>query len=356
MKPQTDMKVKNQKGVLTLLITKQAESRVDLAAKSGLTKMTITNLVNEWISSGLLVEEKGPSTSGRGRPKATLRFGPKSPRIIGVLLQDDGFSISLSSLDGLLLDAWNIKMKEATLEEEIDAALNMLLSKHVNTTFLMVGITSISNTVPEEVIKLIKEKLALPVIYVPLEKAILSYESLFGELEYGKDALLIDLGDDLRCSLLLNGALAAQPINIAHVSIDYNGLTCSCGKKGCLIAYISKKVMEKKLRDISKLKLDFAGFCQMQNKKNDNRVDWAMKDMMEKLGHGIANVLTILNVKTVILSGEGIFLPERYISKLEKDLIAEMNDQELRVKKASIMKSEEALLPIAGSLLQYLNY
>ena len=354
MKPQTDMKNRNQKALLTLLITKQADTRIDLAAKSGLTKMTVTNFVNEWISNGLLVEEKSKSSVGRGRPKVSLIFGPKSPKVIGLLLQDDGFVLSLSSLDGTVIDTWNGKGKDPSIVEAIDQSINELLSKYINTNFLLVGVSSINSSFPKQLIDQLEKKLSLPLVYIPYEKAVLSNELLYGELGFGADALLVDLGDEIRCSLSKNGNLNQEPINLAHVSIDYNGLTCSCGKKGCLDAYISKRVMEKKLRDISKLKLDFAGFCQMQNKKNDNRVDWAMKDMMEKLGHGISNVLTILNVKTVLLSGEGTYIPDRYIAKLEKDLISEMNDRAIKVKKASLMKSDELKLPAAGAIMAYL--
>ena len=96
--------------------------------------------------------------------------------------------------------------------------------------------------------------------------------------------------------------------------------------------------MEKKMRDITKLKLDFVGFCEMQQKKNDSRIDWALKDMMDKLGFAIVSITNILDTEAVIIGGVSSVIPDRYFQKLEKS-IAGKNiglQREIKILKASI--------------------
>ncbi len=58
-----ELKRKNRGLVLQLICCGRILSRVDVAKKSGLTKMTVTNIVNQFIQDHYLVERKAIATS-----------------------------------------------------------------------------------------------------------------------------------------------------------------------------------------------------------------------------------------------------------------------------------------------------
>ena len=78
---QKDIKQLNRNVVMKLLFTSPRLSRSDLTRLTGLTAMTITNIVSELMDAGLVVEykESNPKeTSGVGRRPVLLELAPKS--------------------------------------------------------------------------------------------------------------------------------------------------------------------------------------------------------------------------------------------------------------------------------------
>ena len=355
MKPQTDLKISNQKEIMRLLLTKKANTRTDLASLLPFTKMTVTNLINEWIKTGYIVEKKDKADSFRGRPKVILEIGEKAPKTLGLYIEKNKVTLTLARLNGNKEDAWTEKYDASTLIAACDKLIHYAFAKYVNNTFLGIGILNESEIEIEDLVTYLKENINLEIYPMGKEKCTLFHESLFGLIQTSSDGLILEITDTIKTTLMKKGSIEEYTPNVAHLSIDYNGLTCSCGRKGCLSAYIAKPIIEKKLRDISKLRLDFAGFCQMQNKKNDNRIDWALKDMVEKLGYGITNLYVLTGIQKVILSGEAIYLPDRYIEKLEKELRQNLNCEAMRIMKTSVSKSDEPLLANDAVIYSFLN-
>ena len=67
---------------------------------------------------------------------------------------------------------------------------------------------------------------------------------------------------------------------------------------------------------------DFRGFCELQQKKNDSRIDWAFKDMMDKLGFALTTVYNVIAPSVFVIGGQAAFLPDRYLARLAKNLAA----------------------------------
>ena len=74
-------------------------SRAELARESGLTRASVSLLVDELIDEGLIVELE-PVVVGRGRTPAPLAIRHGVHGAIGVYLKRDGYSIGLVDLDG----------------------------------------------------------------------------------------------------------------------------------------------------------------------------------------------------------------------------------------------------------------
>jgi predicted NBD/HSP70 family sugar kinase len=88
----------NRQLVLRSVYSGAATSRAALSLETGLTKPAISDLVNEWITEGLLTEEGwGESTDAGGKRPRLLRFIPDAREVIGV-------SINHNSIIGVLTD------------------------------------------------------------------------------------------------------------------------------------------------------------------------------------------------------------------------------------------------------------
>ena len=61
------LKQKNRGLLLKLIATGECSSRIELAQKTGLAKMTVSNIVSEFIESGILEEREKLQTDTKGR-------------------------------------------------------------------------------------------------------------------------------------------------------------------------------------------------------------------------------------------------------------------------------------------------
>ena len=352
------IRIHNQAAILRFVLTGRAKTRLQLAEATGLTKMTVTNLVSDLLNQDVL-QELSSLTSGKGRPTSELCLSSKAPKVIGIYLDANEGSVVLCDLLSNVIQSHSFEIAETTQSivyqkicDSIDSILRTSINERIRSicvvTPLLVSredgsITMPTNSTEKLFIKqYLEERYKLPLLLSHDSDAAASLEALFGSGVEFANFIYINLGPEIRSSIVQNGAIIANRSgfgpSFGHVSIDYNGLSCTCGNRGCLQSYISTQAMEKKMRDITKLKLDFVGFCEMQQKKNDSRIDWALKDMMDKLGFAIVSITNILDTEAVIIGGVSSVIPDRYFQKLEKS-IAGKNiglQREIKILKASI--------------------
>ena len=91
------LKQKNRGLLLKLIATGECSSRIELAQKTGLAKMTVSNIVNEFLESGMLEEREKVQTEGKGRNPILSVFHPlQRTRQNRVLLPDSRAITALS--------------------------------------------------------------------------------------------------------------------------------------------------------------------------------------------------------------------------------------------------------------------
>lgn len=81
-------------------------------------------------------------------------------------------------------------------------------------------------------------------------------ESKFGAGRQYSDFLFVIWGTGVGGGIIMNNqiyrGISGGAGEVGHISIDYNGLLCNCGTKGCVEAYVGQKYLSK--RTIEKLK------------------------------------------------------------------------------------------------------
>lgn len=150
-----------------------------------------------------------------------------------------------------------------------------------------------------------------------------------------KSAVLLTLGTGVGSGIILDGRLYegenAGGTELGHMVICHNGRLCSCGRKGCLEAYVSASALVKDAKETASAHPE-----SLLNKLTNNDInaingkyviealrqeDAAVKEIFNKyleyLGCGITNIVNIFRPDVIYLGGgicEGFDLMETYLN------------------------------------------
>ncbi|QSO54011.1 ROK family protein [Alicyclobacillus curvatus] len=139
----------------------------------------------------------------------------------------------------------------------------------------------------------------------------------FGEFQYGSlyengwhNMLFVSVDTGVGTGLVLNGSLFRGARGLAgefgHVTIDPNGLTCACGRQGCLETIASAPAM---VREYQRRGGDFKGaqptFEELVANVHlgDPTAVTVIQEAAKMTGIAISNQINMLNVDVVILGG-----------------------------------------------------
>ena len=99
-KAHADVRISNMSLILRHLQTSPALSRTRLARETGLSKATVSTLVAELCSRGLLIEEEPDLSGNVGRPSTGLRTAPRTAAGIGLEISGASLLLSITDLTG----------------------------------------------------------------------------------------------------------------------------------------------------------------------------------------------------------------------------------------------------------------
>lgn len=309
-------RVHNRSLVLQTLYGGGRQSRADLARSTGLTRVTVSDLVQELITDGLVVEighrELGPSESAQpGKPAILLDIDRASFTIIGIDLGHHAvFRGALLDLGGHVLGRSEIALSGSTGTDARDktVALVEMLIAQATAPILGIGVGSpgiVDDTgvvisapnlawVREPLQAQLAERFSLPVVVMNDANAAVLAEHSFGEAE--GDAMLVKVGHGVGAGLLLGGVqLFGSHFTageIGHVVVGADGAPCSCGKSGCLETWLAIPRLDAKLVEAH----------------TSAARDAVLREAGERLGIALAPVVGALGLTEIVLSG-----PEDYL-------------------------------------------
>lgn len=118
-----DRKTQTQLLILNLIRQSGGISRIDLAAKLGLTKSAMTVLTNEMIAEGLLneKEEIPQGQQKRGRRKVLLQIEPSCRLAFGAVIGRGTLSVGLTDLSGASLERRSLSTAGMTYRDILGA-------------------------------------------------------------------------------------------------------------------------------------------------------------------------------------------------------------------------------------------
>jgi len=295
----------NRALVLQTLFHQGAMSRADLARETGLTRVTISDLVAELIADQLVVEKGMREASGPGKPAMLVDLDRDGHRIVGIDLSgSDTFIGAVLTLDGDIVvrrEAPVPSGADDVVDTVVALARELVAQSHAPVLGIGVGTPGVVDdhgvilTAPNlgwagfDLEGALRGALDLPVLVAnDANAAVLAAYTIAGSRD---DVLLVKVGRGVGSGLLAGG----QPMRgahfaageIGHVTVGTDGgPLCVCGKVGCLEAWLSVPALTARLAAASA----------------DAR-EGILRDAGERLGIALAPLVGVLDVSEIVLSG-----------------------------------------------------
>ena len=339
----TTLKQQNRGLILKLIVTGECESRIELAKRTGLSKMAVTNIISEFMEQNLVEEKECVRIQGKGRNPIKLCLSSKAPKMIGVHIYRGECSVILCDFQLNILQRRSFPVTEENhgrLLEYLFQEIDEILDRIPRTEICGIGIGALGPVdvgkgrilnPPNfygmkniDIVSVLKERYDMPVFFDSQYDGAALAEKFFGNGRDVEDFVFFGLANGIGSGIISQGTIyrdySGFTSELGHVSIDWNGRVCSCGRKGCLETYISSPVIARKLCQITGWEKSFREFCQINLSEYAKEADQVLEDMMEKLACGIVNLTNLFNPQKVIIGHEGYWIPDKYICHLENDI------------------------------------
>lgn len=322
---QTSLREANRARIVDAIKKYGGLTQVELAGATGLSPATVSNIVKELSSSGVLNTTQS-IRSGRRAQHVTLAHALGlvvgvhfSARHLRVALSDVAHTVVAENHMPLARDhrADNeldkVSMLLGDMLESVDAsrdevlAIGLAIPAPLDRSTGTIARSGIMRGWDGVVIADSLERRVKRPVYVDNAANLATLaESRFGAGRGKRNAVMLDVGDAIGAGLLLNGQVFRGHNGVAgafgHTTIRENGPFCRCGNRGCLEAIAGGPAILDELRDhLGSLKL---GDVVLQAMAGDARCIRAIADAGKHIGVAAANLCNLIDPECVIVGGE----------------------------------------------------
>jgi predicted NBD/HSP70 family sugar kinase len=245
-------------GVVDLIRSSGAITRVELSRRAGLTEGTISKIVKDLLADGVVVEA-GQAESTGGKRATFLRLGDFGRWAVGVTLDRGRIVVMLCTLDGSRVDAVELPGMEVGDAEvvlgRIADAVRALAAQHGIPLQSVIGLgVALSGRRRDQVFEtagsredwwewvavddILAELTGLPVLLGNDADCAALGVFWARRVPAGKDFALVYMADGVGAGLMIGGDVyrgsTGHAGEIGHVFVDPARTPCWCGSRGCL--------------------------------------------------------------------------------------------------------------------------
>ena len=317
-------------------------SRAELAARTGLTRSTVSLIVDDLIDRGLVQETSVRPDSKIGRPGKLLGFNPEGGCAVGVEIGVDFISVILTNFIGQVL--WRRKVVDVGEKRPITALQHAedIISEAVEygkqlglrPLGIGVGMPGLVDARQGRLVfapnlgwadvplrQLWTQRFSLPVFVENEANCACQGEYFYGAAHDVKDFIFLKTGVGLGGGIMVGGQLfrgaSGYAGEIGHITIYESDTPCACGRKGCWETFVRPSRLLKDI--IARLRGgepsllnelaggDLANISVEQVAEAACRGDalalGALEDLGRHFGVGIANLINLFNPELIVLGG-----------------------------------------------------
>ncbi len=333
----------NTREVLKYLALNGDCSRIKLSKELGLSKMTITNIVNDLIKNEYIYESEvaGKENIGCTGPKPIMLSVRHNKLIaVGIYISRERLICSLSDIASgeFYVDQYklNISNVRATfinnISHLIEKALEYLGEKKKYVIGIGIATVGLVDTCSGVLVRstdflgdtelpvkeILEAKFHIPVFTSNDAQAAIIGEQLYGYGRKYSNYLYLGITYGIGSAVISEGKLITGrkgfAVEAGHMSIDYNGKKCDCGNRGCLELYASLPVLLSKSKTGS---IDELLECY---EKGNVIAITVMEEFINALSVALTNLTNIFDVEIIIFGHEGSLITPDILAKIQENV------------------------------------
>ena len=295
----------NRSLILQTLFHDGSMSRADLARETGLTRVTVSDLVNELTGEGIVADIGTRDGTRVGKPATLVDIQPNVMHIISLdLSNDERFVGVVVNLRGQVLHRAESYVEGKTGEDAVALVLDLArrLTELATVPILGIGIGSPGIVDDRGVIQeapnlgwfgvdlgaRVAAEQGVPVHVGNDANAAALGVHTFHEAS-GHSLMVVTIEHGVGAGLIIGGALVAGDQfaagEIGHLIVDEDGELCVCGRHGCLEVSLAAPHLRDRLRASTADRTTI------------------LADAGRSLGIALAPVISALNLNDVVLCG-----------------------------------------------------
>ncbi len=330
-----DVKLQNRRLVLRTIVERPMISRAEIAEATGLSKMSMSNIIGELMQAGVVCEpaQARTETVTPGRRPAYLDLADTSPCEVGVFISRHDVQVTVGDLRARVL--WNrIAPYPGWMDGRklLDMTLSLVreaLAQCGSRPVLGIGAAAIGPVSTERgtllrpanfygihdvpIVRAIEEDTGYPVFFTADSMAGAQGEKLFGEGRAHDNFLFLMLWEGIGCGVVVDGKLHAGEHGLGgelgHTSIRFDGPVCSCGSRGCLELYACTARMAEHVRsrmaagEASLLKDEQLNWASILNAavKGDGPARAAVEEYCDYLSCALVNMVNVFDPEIIYI-------------------------------------------------------
>lgn len=354
----------NHNLVLRMIQQGSPISRKDIVQASGLSASAVSGITAELIERGLVQEIGEAEGNGRaGRRAVLLRLNPQAGYVLGVKLALREITCVVTDLDANIVSSSTTPVPfvdsglepptpfpaDAMIRLTVEALERLLAEAAIERTRVIgigVGVNGIVDN-EQGVCRVaphfgwrdvplaapLSAHFAVPVMLENDTRTALIAEQWFGAGRGVDHFITVVVGYGLGAGIVANGQVYRGALNGAgefgHMQLQPGGPLCSCGRRGCLEALAAEPAILRQVDEALRAGAPstLAGVQPITLEAvtaaanaGDALAQRALGSAGRWLGLGLANLVTILNPRLVIIKGEAVPCGHWYLGPMEQAL------------------------------------
>jgi predicted NBD/HSP70 family sugar kinase/biotin operon repressor len=317
----------NRLRILDALRHEGAASRPDLVRLTGLSRTTVTGIVDVLQDQGLVVEQEANGT-GRavGRPAMLLRLNARAGAAVGIAVGPHTARVAIADLSASVLAEHQVDVEspldgldqaaslvEAALSESgvprdriIGAAVALPGPIHARTgaprTPSLLRLAPNQQN-PQDTLQRL---LDMPVTVDNDANLEAVAEHAYGAGRGVDNLVYVTIGEGIGAGMILSGSLQHGASGLAgeigHIQVEPNGGLCRCGSRGCLGTVAATGPLLDALRITHGPDLDIDDLLALLA-ANDPGVRRIINDAGDAIGRVLADIASIVNPSRIVIGG-----------------------------------------------------
>lgn len=311
------LREKNKRKVLSFIRELGQTSRKDLVSLMNVSKNTISLIVDEYISEGVLKEVGIKEKEKKGRPKILIKINKNYYRAIGIGISRNRIDVTIIDYYGEIIEQSTINYDNTNSDKTIEMLqeiIDKFVKKYDNLLGIGIGIPGIIDTNQQYLYtsthlgwKDVDLSLLTnyePPIYIHNSVNMGAVDAIDGMNNKNiKSVFYMRISEGVGGSYVIDHSIVSGDSwsagEIGHISVSSTGMKCRCGQYGCLESLVNYDALKKDLKE-ENIDFDKDGIALLSSVPSD-KLDSILRKYGDYLGKALIKVIHLMNPGYIII-------------------------------------------------------